>query len=86
MMNEKHLPKSYWDEAANTIVYLMNRCITSGMHDVIPYENFYGKKPNLSHIMIFGSIAYKHILDEKRQKLDPKLEKFCRVLTREKRV
>ena len=25
MMNEKHMPKSYWAEAANTVVYLMKR-------------------------------------------------------------
>ena len=75
MMNEKHLPKSYWAEAANTIVYLMNRCTTSGVHNVTPCEKFYGKKPDLSHVRIFGSIAYVHIPDEKRQKLNPKSEK-----------
>ena len=39
------------------------------MHNITPYERFYGKKPNLSHVSIFGSIAYVHIPDEKRQKL-----------------
>ena len=34
MMNEKNLPKSYWAKAANTTVYLMNKCITSRVHDV----------------------------------------------------
>ena len=45
------------------------------MHGVTPHEKFYGKKSNLSHIRIFSSIAFVHIPDEKRQKLDPKLEK-----------
>ena len=75
MMNEKHMPKSYWAEAANTAVYLMNRCTTSGVHEVTPHEKYFGKKPNLSHIRIFGAIAYVHIPDETRQKLDPKSEK-----------
>ena len=74
-LNEKNLPKSYWVEAANTTVYLMNICTTSGVHDVTPHERFFGKKPNLSHVRIFCSMAYVHIRNEKRQKLDPKLEK-----------
>ena len=53
----------------------MNRCTTSGVHDLIPHEKFYGKKPNLSHVKIFGSIAFVHIPDEKRQMLDRKSEK-----------
>ena len=74
-MNEKNLPKWYWVKAANTAVYLMNRCTTSGVHDVTPHEKFFGKKPDLSHVRIFGSIAYVHIPDATRQKLDPKSEK-----------
>ena len=75
MMNEKHMLKSYWVEAANTNVYLMNRCTTSGVHEITPHERYYGKKTDLSHTRIFGAIAYVHIPDEKRKKLDPKSEK-----------
>ena len=59
----------------NTDVYLMNQCTTSGVHKVTPHERYYGKKPDLSHTRIFGVIAYVHIPDQKRQKLDPKSEK-----------
>ena len=65
MLNEKHMPKSYWAEATCKILYLMNRCMTSGVHEVTPHEKYYGKKLDLSHVRIFGSIAYVHILDEK---------------------
>ena len=75
MMNEKHMPKSYWAEAAHTAIYLMNRCTTSGVDEVTPHEKYHGRKPDLSHTRIFGAIAYVQIPDEKRQKLDPKLEK-----------
>jgi len=40
-----------------------------------PEEKFTGKKPNVSHLKVFGCIAYVHVLDEKRSKLDPKAEK-----------
>ena len=79
MMNEKHMPKSDWAKAANTAVYLMNQCTTSGVHDVTPQEKYFRRKPDLSHSRIFGAISYVHIPDEKRQKLDPKLEKYILV-------
>ena len=75
MMNEKHMPKSYWAEATNTTDYLMNWCTTSRVHEVTPHEKYFGKKLYLSHTRIFGSTAYVYIPDEKRQKLDPKSEK-----------
>ena len=54
----------------------MNRCTTSGVHDITRYEKFFGKKSDLSHTRIFGSTAYVHIPQEKQQKLDPKSETF----------
>ena len=74
MMNKKHPPKSYWAEAANKAIYLMNHCTTSRVHDITPHEKFYGKKPDLSHVKIFDWIAFVHIPDEKQQKLYPKSE------------
>jgi len=38
-------------------------------------EKFTGKKPDVSHLGVFGCIAYVHVPDEKRSKLDPKAEK-----------
>ena len=65
-MNEKHIPKSSWAEAANMAIYLMNRCTTSGVHEVTPHEKYFEKKPDLSHTRIFGAIVYVHMPDEKR--------------------
>jgi hypothetical protein len=39
-----------------------------------PEEKFTGKKPDVSHLRVFGYIAYVHVPDEKRSKLDPKVE------------
>jgi len=38
-------------------------------------EKFTSKKPNVSHFIVFGCIAYMHVPNEKRSKLDPKAEK-----------
>ena len=45
------------------------------MHEVTQHEKYFRKKLDLSHTRTFSAIGYVHILDEKRQKLDPKLEK-----------
>jgi hypothetical protein len=42
---------------------------------VSPYEQYFGTKPNLRHLRVFGSIAYVDIPKEKRKKLDAKAEK-----------
>ena len=35
-----------------------------------------GKKPNVSHLRVFGCMAYVHIPDNERRKLDKKAEKM----------
>jgi hypothetical protein len=40
-----------------------------------PKEKFTRKKPDVSHRRVFGCIAYMHVPDEKRSKLDPKADK-----------
>ena len=55
---------------ANIVVYLMNRCTTSGVHNVTPHEKYYGRKMDLSHLRIFGTIAYMHILEVARAKMN----------------
>ncbi|MCO5607757.1 hypothetical protein L7F22_061958 [Adiantum nelumboides] len=53
----------------------MNRTPTTAVHDMTPEEKLTGKKPNVSHLEVFGCIAYVHVPDELRTKLDPKAEK-----------
>ena len=72
-MTEKNMPLYYWAEAINTANYILNRCITSGVHEVTPEECFYGS--SLGHLKVFGCLAYVHVTAEVRSKLDPKAEK-----------
>ena len=41
-----------------------------------PEEAWNGRKPSVNHFRIFGCIAYAHIPDQKRKKLDDKGEKY----------
>ena len=39
-----------------------------------PYEAWYEKRPNANHFKVFGCLAYAHIPNQNRQKLDAKSE------------
>ena len=40
-----------------------------------PLEVWSGKKPNVSHLKLFGCMVYAHVPDAQRQKLDKKAVK-----------
>lgn len=73
LLFDAKLDKSFWAEAVNTTVYLRNRTLASGLNKV-PYELWTGRKPDLSHIRVFGSTAMIHIPKIKRTKWDQKAE------------
>ena len=45
------------------------------MGNVTLEECFTGKKPEVNHFRIFGSLTYSHVPSEKRTKLEPTAEK-----------
>ncbi|MCO5609434.1 hypothetical protein L7F22_063660 [Adiantum nelumboides] len=75
MLNEGNLPKLYWAEVVNTSVHLMNMSPTEALTRLTPEEAYSGIKPNVSTLKVFGCVAYMHIPDEKRRKLDVKSER-----------
>jgi len=75
MLIEKNLPNYFCAEVVATVVYIMNRTPIVAVHGMTLEEKFTGKKPDVSHLRVFGCITYVHVPDEKRSKLDPKAEK-----------
>ena len=72
ILQTKHLSNSYWVDVVRTSVHILNRSPTSSLKWKTPYQAWYGKKPNVKYFRVFGSLAYYHILDELRKKLDTK--------------
>jgi transposase InsO family protein len=66
------LHKRFWALALHTAVYLRNRSPTSAVEGMTPFEAFTGQRPSLDHLHVFGCLAYVHVPDVKRGKLDPK--------------
>lgn len=57
---------NFWGEALSTFCHTRNLAPTSAVTgSATPYKLFYGKKPNVSHLRVFGSLAYVHIQKDK---------------------
>lgn len=69
------LPKTFWADAISTAAFLINRGPSVPLGFKIPEEVWSGKKANLSYLKIFGCLAYVHIDDAARSKLDSKSKK-----------
>lgn len=61
---ESNLEKDMWTEAVMTAVYLINRSPTRALEGKTPAEMWYGEKPNLKKLKVFGSLAYLHVPKE----------------------
>ncbi|GKC41664.1 retrovirus-related pol polyprotein from transposon TNT 1-94 [Tanacetum coccineum] len=74
MLKSKKMPKEFWAEAVDCAVYLLNQCPSKSLDNKTPQEAWNGMKPTLSHLRIFGSIAYVHVSSQRRSKLDDRIE------------
>lgn len=70
---QKHYRKNcaVFTEAVNTAVYTLNRVPTKG-EDKTPYEKWFGKKPSVKHLRVFGTTCYILIPKQLRKKWKPK--------------
>lgn len=64
-----------WVEAMSSAAYLRNRVPNRNRTDTTPYELWYGKKPNVGHLRVFGSPAFVKVPESQRRKLDCKARK-----------
>jgi len=76
MLQEANLNQRSWGEAFMTAIYLKNRSPTKAVSATTPEELWSGSKVDLSHLRVFGSIAYAHVPKEKRTKMDEKAKKM----------
>ena len=75
MLLHARLPHEFWAEAISTAVYIRNRCPTKAVSEMTPYEAWYGEKPKVEHLRVFGCDAYSHIPKDERSKFDSKARK-----------
>jgi hypothetical protein len=68
MLTDAGLPWELWAEAAVTANYIRCRSPVA-KRTKTPWELFFGSKPDVSMLRVFGSRAYAHVPKEKRHKL-----------------
>jgi hypothetical protein len=71
IMNDHNLSMFIWGEAAMTTVYIQNISPHRTLNNMTLEEAFYGKKPSVEHLRIFGFPVYIHVPKDKRKKLEP---------------
>nr|GEU81061.1 retrovirus-related Pol polyprotein from transposon TNT 1-94 [Tanacetum cinerariifolium] len=75
MLKSKKMPKDFWAEAVDYAGYLLNQYPSKSLDNKTPQEAWNGMKHTVSLLRIFRSIAYVHILSQRRSKLDDRSKK-----------
>ena len=70
LLKSMNLPGRFWGEAVRHAVYLLNRLPTKAMGDRTPFEAWYGKKPHVGHLRVFGCTAHAKVTTPHLKKLD----------------
>lgn len=68
-------PPSLWGDALNAQIHVWNLFPTSSLKGMTLHEAWFKRKPDVSHLRIWGCLAYVFIQKDKRRSLQPHMEK-----------
>ena len=72
IMEARHFSNEYWVGVVTSVVYIRNKCPTKSVKNKFHQEAWKSINHNVSHLKAFGCVAYAHVPDELRKKLDKK--------------
>jgi hypothetical protein len=58
LLKQRRMPAVFWGEAVVTAIYILNRSPTKALNGMTPYEAWHGCKPTVSHLWVFGCLAF----------------------------
>jgi hypothetical protein len=58
LLKQRVMPAIYWGEAVMTAVHLLNRSPTKALDGKTPYEVWHDRTPAVSHLRVFGCVAF----------------------------
>jgi hypothetical protein len=58
LLKQRGMPAMFWGEVVVTVVYILNRSPTKALEGRAPYEAWHGRKPAVSHLRVFGCLAF----------------------------
>lgn len=65
LLSSSGFPKVFWGEAADTVAYLINRSPSVAKGFKTPQELWEYRKPDLTHLRVFGCIVFSHTSGDK---------------------
>ena len=75
LMNQASMPHKFWDEAASTVVYLINWMPTPLLKFTSPYKLPFSHDPNYNFLCTFGCMCYPYLRHYAATKLDSRSER-----------
>ena len=67
IMTDANIPLFLWEYAVRCVVYVLNLLPNKALNlNSTPYEQLFGRKPNVSHLRIFGCPAYVLLQEHER--------------------
>ena len=66
LLEEANVHKRYWPEIVSAAAYLKNRTLSYTIERKTSYEIFFGKKPDVSNLHIYGSKVFVRKPEQKR--------------------
>lgn len=75
LLGDANLPKRLWAEAIGTAVHILNRVPTKAIGNSTPYFMWFGHRPSVGHLRVYGSVAYALKVGAHMHKLDPRCRK-----------
>jgi transposase InsO family protein len=58
LLKQRGMLAVFWGETVVTTVYILNRSPTKALEGRTPYEPWHGHKPAVSHVRVFGCLAF----------------------------
>jgi hypothetical protein len=58
LLKQRGMPAVFWGEAVVMAIYVLNRSATKALNGRTPYEAWHGRKPAVSHLWVFGCLAF----------------------------
>lgn len=77
LIYESNLEQKFWSYAIQTAAFLLNRTPTRvNKNFLTPFEVFFNKKPDISNLKLFGTLAFRHVPLEVRQQAATKQKRL----------
>ena len=76
MLKSKNVPKEFWAEVVQCAIYVQNRCPHAKLNEKTLQEVWSGRKLSVSHLKVFGNIAYGHVPAQQRTKPKDRSKKY----------